>query len=364
MGNDESSRRCRLLRRMLLLMAVTLAGCRAATEYKPSELPLELLAQRESSPRHVDLSLIARQAINQELIYPGDALEVMLATGLEEREPQTFVLRVDNEGLVDVPLVGVVAVGGQSLLDAEQAIRQASVDREIFKHPHVSVLMKQRKTFQVRVMGAVETPGLYSLPAAGSDVLGALVAAGGLSDKAGSIIEVRHPNAMYSELAQQPSQVRLASFVSSPDQPARTVRLDLSRMQDLAPSTDLHVEDGTIVVVKEREDRSISVIGLVKRPDTYELPEGEEVRVLDALAMAGGLTVTVADKVRVIRQPEDGSDPALVSVSIRKAKKSAQENLVLAAGDVVVIEETPTTVVVDTIRGFFRFGFTGAIPGL
>jgi len=157
----------------------------------------------------------------------------------------------------------------------------------------------------------------------------------------------------------------LASFVSSSTTPPRIVRVDLDLLTSPeGERLDLHVEDGSVIMVKERERRSVSVIGLVKRPDSYELPEGEEVRVLDSLALAGGLTVSVADKVRVIRQPTGDGEPVIINVSVRKAKKSGKENLVLSPGDVVVIEETPTTVVVDTIRGFFRFGFTGAIPGL
>jgi hypothetical protein len=37
--------------------------------------------------------------------------------------------------------------------------------------------------------------------------------------------------------------------------------------------------------------------------------------------------------------------------------------LLLAAGDVVSIEETPLTFTVGTIQSFVRFGFTSAIPG-
>jgi len=129
------------------------------------------------------------------VIYIGDVLEVAIATGLEEHEPQVWSLRVSPTGDVDVPLVGAVTVSGLQLDEAELAIRDASIDRQIFNQPHVSVLMKQRKTVQVRVIGAVETPGVYPLPAAGSDLLAALVAAGGLTDKASTQLEIRHPNA-------------------------------------------------------------------------------------------------------------------------------------------------------------------------
>ncbi len=355
------------IRRDLLLvwMGVLLCGCRSMVDYQAAELPAELRALAVPSPQRIDLSAIASHSINQNIIYAGDVLEVTLGTGLEERAPQTWPLRVSDLGIVQVPLVGEVQVAGLTLTESESQIRQASIDRQIFRHPHVSVLMMRRKTIEVRVVGAVKTPGVYHLPAAGSDLLAALVASGGLTEDAGNLIEIRHPNS--TSMAASPAApqgVALAAFIESPEAPARVVRVDLSDITPGSQLTDLHVEDGTVVMVMERENRSVSVIGLVRRPDNYDLPTDDSLRLLDALALAGGPTVSVADKVRVIRRPLDQEDPVTIAVSIRGAKHRGKENLMLAPGDIVVVEETPTTLVVETIRGFIRFGFTSAIPGL
>jgi polysaccharide export outer membrane protein len=355
------------LQRLVVMTCGTLllCGCQSVADYRAAKLPTEFRALAEPSTRQVDLSAIASHAINQNVIYPGDILEITLATGLEEDQPQTWSLRVADSGAIQVPLVGDIDVAGLSLTDAEQWIRQVSVERQIYRQPHVSVQMKRRKTIEVRVIGAVKLPGVYHLPAAGSDLLSALVAAGGMTDEAGMIIEIRHPSStVAASSAVGPEGVALASFVSSPEAPERLVRVDLSELNRSESPPDLHMEDGTVVMVMQRESRTISVIGLVRRPDNYELPTDETLRVLDALALAGGPTVSVADKVRVIRHLPDKEDPVVIAVSIRNAKRRGKENLVLAPGDVVVVQETPTTVVVETIRGFIRFGFTSAIPGL
>jgi polysaccharide export outer membrane protein len=345
--------------------AMLLCGCRAVADYDAAKLPADLRALAVPSPRRIDLSAIASHGINQNVVYAGDVVEVTLATGLEERQPQTWSLRVSDGGAIQVPLVGPIQVAGLTLTDAEQLIRQASVDQQIYRQPHVSVLMKRRRTIEVRVVGAVKTPGVYQLPAAGSDLLSALVAAGGLTDEAGTLIEMRHPNStMAAGATPGPEGVALAAFVTSEQAPERIVRVDLAELARGDSAVDLHVEDGTVVMVMEQESRTVSVIGLVRRPDSYELPSDEPLRVLDALALAGGPTVSIADKVRVIRHPPEQEDPILIAVSIREAKRRGKENLVLAPGDIVVVEETPTTMVVETIRGFIRFGFTSAIPGL
>ena len=141
------------------------------------------------------MSTIARQSATTDLVYPGDVLEITVATGIEEQTPQNWPLRVADDGQINLPLVGPVRVAGLTLTEAEQEIRRLSVQREIYREPHVVVLMKQRRMIRVRVVGAVESPGVYDVPAAGSDLLAALVAAGGLSEKAGTWVEIRHPNA-------------------------------------------------------------------------------------------------------------------------------------------------------------------------
>jgi polysaccharide export outer membrane protein len=68
--------------------------------------------------------------------------------------------------------------------------------------------------------------------------------------------------------------------------------------------------------------------------------------------------------VQVIRQSPWSDEPIVIQSSVRDAKSNSMANLRLAPGDIVSVEETPTTLVVGTIREFVRFGFTSAIPGL
>jgi polysaccharide export outer membrane protein len=140
------------------------------------------------------------------------------------------------------------------------------------------------------------------------------------------------------------------------------VRIDLQRTEQMDPSA-FQVADGSTVMVMKRAKRYVHVMGLVRKPDQFELPDDQEVRLLDAIAMANGRTLEVADKVRVIRNVPNRTDPVIVEVSVKEAKRDSTANIRLAPGDVVSVEETPTTLVVGTIREFVRFGFTSAIPG-
>lgn len=334
-------------------------GCQSVANFKAANLPDDLRALAETDSESIDLSQIASRSINENVIYPGDVLEIAISSGIEQAASPAIPIRVDDRGQINVPLVGDVRVADLSLTDAERMIHEASVQREIYRNPHVSVLMRERRTIKVRVLGEVSTPGVYRLPAAGSDLLAAIVAAGGLSAKAGTIVEVRHP----TQNNQASHGVRLATFEQIDGQPTQTVQLDLREASTL-PTNQLVVGDGSVVMVMPKKERSISILGLVRKPGNYDLPADENLRLLDGLALAGDRTLSVANRVRVIRQKPDDEDPVIIAVNVRQAKKNGKENLLLAPGDTVVVEETPMTFTLSTIQGFLRFGFSSAIPGL
>jgi len=352
---------------LLLGAAISLlAGCQSGV-IPAAQLPTELAASAAHSAQELNLSQYARAALDTRRIYRGDVVSVTISTGLEPHGPPTHHLRVDEEGAVKHPLIGSVRVAGLTLIEAEQLLEREGIERGYFVRPHVGVAIKDRRTHQVQVMGAVKTPGFYKLPVAASDVVNAITMAGGLTEEAGSVVEIR-------EAGQSSSAVRLTSHESdvppvgsAAGDPLRR-RLDLAAL-DLAhrpqdADRDLLLGDGATVMVMKQPARSVQVLGLVNRPDQYELPVGQSMRLLDAVALAGGLKLQIADKVRIMRRVPGQSQPAVIEASIRRAKLGGPDNLELAAGDVVSVEEPATTFIVGTVQNFVRFGFSAAIPGI
>lgn len=339
----------------LLLVFVVISGCRSGV-YDAGKLPPELSVPPVDSTRKVDLTRLAQSAVQSDLIYPGDVIEVTVATGLEEKSPISWPLRVSEQGDVDIPLIGVVRVAGLLLPDAEQAIRTESIARRVYRDPHVSVLLTSRKTIRVTVVGAVNNPGVKELPAANADLLSALLAAGNLTEKASTIVEIRKVPDFSTQLAGYGGRRTTLAQDSN-------VRVDLiAASQGAAP--DYRIEDGSVIMVREREPKTIQVIGLVNKPDQFEIEPDQEVRLLDAIALANGRTLQIADKVNVIRQLDTMKEPVVIQASVREAKRGSSANIRLAPGDIVSVEETPLTFTVGTIQSFVRFGFSSAVPGL
>ena len=131
------------------------------------------------------------------------------------------------------------------------------------------------------------------------------------------------------------------------------MRLDLAKMESVAGQTH-ELNDRDMVMVLPEEKRLIHVTGLVIKADQFEIPKHQDVRVLDAIAMAGGVSSPVADKAFVIRRLPNMSEPTVIQVSLSQAKRNGRENLRLAPGDLVSVEATAATAVVDTVNNLFR----------
>ena len=272
-----------------------------------------------------------------------------------------------DDGAIELPYIGRVAVVGSEPDAVAQLITAAAVERGVYRRPHIQVEVLERATYKLTVLGAVSAPGVHEVPRSGCDVLTAIAAAGGFSEDAGTVVEVlRHSPIGLAASAPAPGKeaagggVQQASFdaptLAAPSLAAPTSRTQKFDLADLTGSqvTGQRLGDRDVVVVRPKEKRVVHVSGMVNAPDQFEMTEDHDIRVLDAIAMAGGASSSVADKVLVIRQIEGREEPLVIGVSMSEAKKNGDENLLLQSGDLVTVEPTVATAVVEVLSTFFR----------
>ena len=93
------------------------------------------------------------------------------------------------------------------------------------------------------------------------------------------------------------------------------------------------------IIVMQMNSRYVSVIGEVAREN--RIPLTQELRVLEAIALAGGFT-TFADKgdVRVVRRQSDGSEiEYLFDFNAYVRGRAPGTNLLLQPGDTIIVPE-------------------------
>jgi polysaccharide biosynthesis/export protein len=86
-------------------------------------------------------------------------------------------VRVNSKGVISLPLVGAVEVGGKTATEAEELIT-SKLGEKYLQNPQVSLFIKEFTSQRVTVEGAVKKPGIYPL-AGQTTLLRALALAGG-----------------------------------------------------------------------------------------------------------------------------------------------------------------------------------------
>jgi polysaccharide biosynthesis/export protein len=94
---------------------------------------------------------------------------------------------------------------------------------------------------------------------------------------------------------------------------------------------------GVSVVIKEINSRKVFVTGEVKTPGSYDLQP--RTKLMQVVAMAGGLTPYAKRKVIVLRDSRDGKDDRRFEVDLDDivSGKKPSDNLVLLPGDTLVV---------------------------
>ncbi len=347
----------------LVMLTLALGGCQTG-RFQAANLPPQWQAPPPRPTTGMVLARLSATNLGDSRLQAGDLLDVTMLSGLADETPVPHTVRIDERGVAEVPMVGEVPLADVDEQQAAQRIAGAAIERQIFRRPQVTVKIAERAVNQVTVLGAVSNPGTHPLPRGASNVVAALGAAGGLTEEAGTEIEImhRHKNQSSSTLAQtgnsSPEGIQLASF--SPPQlndgsigGGQTEVIDLAAGANQTP-VEYRLADQDVVMVRPAKKQVIHVLGLVRKPSQFDLPADQEFHVLDALALAGGKSSPVADKVYVIRRIAGEPEPAVIEVSINRAKVHGAENLRLAAGDMVSVEATAMTSVVDTLSSVVR----------
>lgn len=72
--------------------------------------------------------------------------------------------RLDATGVLRLPMIGEVKVGGMSVREAENTLEKLYRERELLKSPLVTIAVNNYALREVSVLGAVRSPGNFQFP--------------------------------------------------------------------------------------------------------------------------------------------------------------------------------------------------------
>lgn len=221
-------------------------------------------------------------------IGPGDFLDIA-----ESHTPEFHsVVRVSTAGLVTLPMVNEVQLGGLDEQAAAHAIEAALLAKGMLLHPQVSVLVTAYAGQDVSVLGEVARPGVYPYTLH-HRLLDLISAASGLAPSAGRLVNIFHR--------------------SDPKTPHPVV-LDPSGT-DTASDHNPELTPGDTVQVSRAG--LVYVIGDVVRPGGFPVDPAQGLTVVQALSLAWGPSQNAAAaKALLIREQKGGR--TLTTLNLRR----------------------------------------------
>jgi polysaccharide biosynthesis/export protein len=209
--------------------------------------------------------------------------------------------RVDGEGRITYPFIGVMKVGGLTPAEVEQAIAAGLEQKNVLRRPQVSVSLLSYRSQQIAVLGHVNRPGPYVLDM-DYTVSGALAQAGGVG----------------------PSGAETAVLSRIEAGVVRNIEVDLVQMfrPGATRAQDVRVLPGDVIFVHRAP--AFYIYGEVQRPGMQRLER--DMTVMQALSASGGLTPRGTERgLRITRRADDGT---LTTIEVDLATRLLPDDVV------------------------------------
>lgn len=304
-----------------------------------------------------------RHENQSETDYPIGPGDVLLISAQQVDELNHKVARVSGDGVINLPLIGVVRAGG--LHPDEVSSRIADRLKQYLYNPQVQVFVQEFHSRRVAVIGAARKPGVLTLTDSNETILDAITLSGGTTPDAGDKVllfpaednrppaedsddhqrgevhqvSVRSESALDglvfdgSEVAQTDSanyDVRhLLSKIPPNSQP---IVIDLkSRSLAGGQYLNLPVRPGDIILIPGGGD--VMVVGWVETPGHFKVGSG--LTVLGAIGAAGGpMYAANLSEVQLIRT--DGSNhKQVISIDVNAIQEGDASDPKVIANDVI-----------------------------
>jgi polysaccharide export outer membrane protein len=267
-------------------------------------------------------------------IGPGDVIEINVA-GMEEITNHSG--RVTAEGTIALPFVGTINVRGLTDKALRTEIKQR-LQQGFMRNPQVSVFVKEFRSRQVAVIGAVHKPGLYNLASSADTVLNMISLAGGMRPEAAERILFIPGEPVDPETAKEVIEALPVSVMRHDPSPLilknmdpLVINLDSISRKGQEKYLSIPARPGDIIMVPGAGE--VLVQGWVAKPGAYKITSG--LTLLGAIAAAGGaLFPANTESVELIRTDHQGRKTSY-SADLDEIKTGKQPDIAVREGDVV-----------------------------
>jgi polysaccharide biosynthesis/export protein len=254
--------------------------------------------------------------------YKVGGYDVIRITIYEENDLSREAVRISADGYISFPLIGRLKVNNLTTTEIEKLISQKLAEGQYLLDAHVSVMVTEYNSKSYFVLGAVKSSGSYPLRA-NENILDAVSRAGGID---------------FSQSAKSSLIIRTLTKENENGKKI-VIKLDLYKLlKEGEQSSNLRLMDKDVLFVPAAE--RFYIIGQVKSPGSYLIPE-KQITLVEAISMAGGFSpIAARNRTRIVRV-EDGVEKIIeVAVDAITDSGKKDQDVLINPNDIIVIPES------------------------
>jgi polysaccharide biosynthesis/export protein len=288
-------------------------------------LPISFEARsNQSLPAQGDVAAVGSSVRPRSdyVLGPDDEITI---SALNADEISNKPMRIDGTGNINIPMLGRVHVVGLNVRELEAEI-SAKLSLYIVS-PDVTVYITAYRSQPVSILGSVRNPGTHQLEGR-KTLIEVLSLAGGLNPEAGNVLKITRraewgkiplPDATMDKLGEcSVAEIGLKSL-----------------MEARKPEENIVIMPNDVLLVPRGQ--MVYVIGEVGQAGGFVLAEREALSVLQAIAMAQGLTSNAATKKARIIRPVVGSNRIEIAVNLKDILAGKKEDILMLPEDILFV---------------------------
>lgn len=246
-------------------------------------------------------------------ITPGDQFHISV---YEHVELDMLQIVVTPDGYISMPLIGPIKIGGLSLVEATDLMREKL--SKYIRSPIVSLIPYLINGYNFTIVGRVNYPGCYPISIGRTRLIDAIAMAKGLAQGLfhGDTIELADLDNAYISRNGNILPVNFKKAFLEGD-----------------PMHNIPLRNGDYIYIPSVMNSTVTLLGEVNRQTYVGYKEG--MTLLGALTFGGGLRETHNAQVRIIRGGL--SNPAVFVVDIKKILEGKLMDFPLQSNDIIYI---------------------------
>ncbi|HWE00259.1 MAG TPA: polysaccharide biosynthesis/export family protein [Bryobacteraceae bacterium] len=258
--------------------------------------------------------------------------------------------RIDEDGTITLPLIGVVKAAGVTVQQLEDSVKEKL--KTYIKNPAISITVVQFRSSPVFFVGDFMRPGIYALQGRHT-LVEMLMSVGGLQATAARRIKVTR--------REDAGPIPLQSATWDPETKSSSIEISLAALsQNINPAEDIVLEPNDTISAEKVEQ--VYVQGAVEKNGGFDIGDKDYLSTLQLISLAGGLTQDAEpEKARILRPILNSTRRAEIPLDLKRVLDTEGSDYPLLPNDVLYVPRRKVTSQTLTRLGMVA---TSIIPSL